>query len=73
MAELGAFALGTDTELILKSRRVLPGRLSAIGFEFEFPDWPSAARDLVSRRRAMTRKRTTRESPRPSNTATLRA
>jgi NAD dependent epimerase/dehydratase family enzyme len=32
---------------LLKSRRVLPGRLLGHGFQFEFPEWPSAARDLV--------------------------
>jgi hypothetical protein len=35
--------------LILKSRRVVPGRLFASGFQFQFPDWPSAAHDLVRR------------------------
>ena len=49
MLELGAFFLRTETELILKSRRVVPGRLLNAGFEFRFPDWPSAARDLVHR------------------------
>jgi uncharacterized protein (TIGR01777 family) len=49
MAEIGAFFLRTDTELLLKSRRVIPGRLLAAGFSFEFPDWPVAARDLVER------------------------
>ena len=52
MLEIGAVLLRTETELILKSRRVVPGRLLAAGFHFEFPDWPSAARDLVARRRA---------------------
>jgi uncharacterized protein len=51
MAEIGAFVLRTDTELILKSRRVVPGRLQATGFGFEFPEWREAARDLVARRR----------------------
>jgi uncharacterized protein len=37
MAELGALALRSDTELLLKSRRVVPGRLLAAGFEFDFP------------------------------------
>ena len=32
-----------------KSRRVLPGRLQAAGFEFLFPEWPAAARELVAR------------------------
>lgn len=52
MLEIGAFFLRTDTELVLKSRRVVPGRLLDAGFEFAFPDWPAAARDLVTRRRA---------------------
>ncbi len=51
MAEIGAFALRSDTELLLKSRRVVPGRLLAAGFAFDFADWPAAARDLVQRTR----------------------
>jgi uncharacterized protein (TIGR01777 family) len=47
--EVGAVFLGTETELILKSRRVVPGRLLRAGFEFQFPEWPGAARDLVRR------------------------
>lgn len=58
MTEIGAFVLRTDTELILKSRRVVPGRLAAAGFGFEFPSWPEAARELVARRRARGRTRT---------------
>ena len=49
MAEIGAFALGTDTELILKSRRVIPGRLRDAGFTFAYADWPAASRELASR------------------------
>ena len=49
MAEIGAWALRTDTELLLKSRRVVPGRLLDAGFEFEFAQWPDAAEDLVRR------------------------
>ncbi len=51
-AELGAFALRTDTELLLKSRRVVPGRLLGAGFAFDFPHCADAARELVARRRA---------------------
>jgi NAD dependent epimerase/dehydratase family enzyme len=51
MAELGAFVLRSDTELLLKSRRVVPGRLLEAGFAFEHPEWPQAADDLVRRRR----------------------
>ncbi|HTZ74367.1 MAG TPA: TIGR01777 family oxidoreductase [Candidatus Aquilonibacter sp.] len=49
MLEIGAMFLRTETELILKSRRVIPGRLLAGSFQFEFPDWAQAARDLVGR------------------------
>ncbi|PYC65613.1 TIGR01777 family protein [Streptomyces tateyamensis] len=52
MAELGAFALRSDTELLLKSRRVVPGRLLEAGFAFEHPRWPQAARELTRRARA---------------------
>ncbi len=47
LLELGAFLLRTETELVLKSRRVIPGRLLGAGFRFEFPEWPEAAEDLV--------------------------
>lgn len=49
MAELGAFALRSDTELLLKSRRVVPGRLLDAGFTFDHAEWPEAAADLVHR------------------------
>jgi uncharacterized protein (TIGR01777 family) len=49
MLEVGAVFLRTETELVLKSRRVVPGRLLASGFSFRFPDWPSAAADLCRR------------------------
>lgn len=49
MAEIGAWALRTDTELLLKSRRVVPGRLLDAGFEFRHPQWDAAAEDLVRR------------------------
>lgn len=49
MAELGAFALRSDTELLLKSRRVVPGRLLDAGFALDRPEWPEAAADLVRR------------------------
>lgn len=51
MLEVGAIAMRTETELILKSRRVVPGRLLAGGFRFDFPDWPAAAEDLSRRAR----------------------
>jgi uncharacterized protein (TIGR01777 family) len=46
---LGAFVLRTETELILKSRCVIPTRLVDAGFRFEFPEWAGAAEDLVHR------------------------
>lgn len=49
MLEIGTFFLRTETELILKSRRVVPGRLLGAGFTFRFPRWPEAAGDLVKR------------------------
>jgi len=52
MAEIGAFALRSDTELLLKSRRVVPGRLADAGFKFDFAQWPTASDDLVRRVRA---------------------
>ena len=55
MTELGAFALRSDTELLLKSRRVVPGRLLEAGFTFDHGQWPEAAADLVGRVRATRR------------------
>ena len=49
MLELGAVFLRTETELILKSRRVVPTRLLESGFNFQFPTWPEAAKDLCRR------------------------
>ncbi|GGK74461.1 NAD-dependent epimerase [Sphaerisporangium melleum] len=51
MAEIGAFALRSDTELLLKSRRVVPARLLEAGFTFGHPHWPGAAADLLQRAR----------------------
>lgn len=44
--EAAAALLGMETELILKSRRVVPGRLLEAGFDFRFPLWRTAASDL---------------------------
>jgi uncharacterized protein len=38
LIEVGAFFLRTESELILKSRRVVPGRLFAAGFQFAFSE-----------------------------------
>jgi uncharacterized protein (TIGR01777 family) len=50
MLEIGAFFLRTETELILKSRRVVPGKLLASGFQFHFPQLENALRDLEHRK-----------------------
>ncbi len=44
--ELGAFFLRTETELIVKSRRVEPARLLTEGFQFQFSDFANALVDL---------------------------
>lgn len=49
MLEAGALALRTESELILKSRRVVPRRLLEAGFEFGLPQWRQAACDLSQR------------------------
>jgi uncharacterized protein len=46
MLEVGAALMRTETELILKSRRVVPRRLLEHGFTFTFPSWTDAAADL---------------------------
>ena len=46
MLEIGAVLMRTETELILKSRRVVPGKLLERGFTFKYPVWNDAARDL---------------------------
>jgi NAD dependent epimerase/dehydratase family enzyme len=51
MLEVAAWLHRTETELILKSRRVVPGLMLERGFIFEHPQWREAARDLVARRR----------------------
>jgi len=56
MLSLGALLMQTETELILKSRRVIPGRLREHGFEFRFPTWSGAAKDLCQRWREHIRK-----------------
>jgi len=48
--EIGAIFLRTETELILKSRRVIPARLLKNGFTFRYPRWPEAAVELAKRR-----------------------
>ena len=49
MLEIGALLMRTESELVLKSRRVASGRLLEDGFRFEHPEWPAAARELCRR------------------------
>jgi uncharacterized protein len=52
MLEIGTFLMRTESELVLKSRRVVPARLLQHGFKFEFPYWLDAATELCARYRA---------------------
>ena len=47
--ELGTRLLRTESELVLKSRRVAPGRLLESGFGFDYPEWSAAVDDLCAR------------------------
>lgn len=49
MLEIGTFLMRTESELVLKSRRAVPTLLLKNGFQFQFPTWPEAAKDLVER------------------------
>ena len=60
MLEIGAIFLKTETELILKSRRVVPQRLLEAGFTFQFPTWQEAAQDLCRQWREQANTRNSR-------------
>ncbi|MGS2727273.1 TIGR01777 family oxidoreductase [Psychroserpens sp. BH13MA-6] len=47
LVKLGALLIGTEPELVLKSRNVVPKRLSDHGFEFQYPSLKSALTDLL--------------------------
>lgn len=49
MLEIGAFFLQTETELLLKSRRVVPSRLLASGFQFQYPHFAAAIQEIVGK------------------------
>ncbi len=57
MLEVGTRLMQLETELVLKSRHVVPTRLLQNGFEFQYPDWPEAAQDLCRKRRKGQRRR----------------
>lgn len=48
MLEIGAIAIRTETELVLKSRWVLPERLQAASYEFAYPELEPAVDDAVN-------------------------
>ena len=50
--EIATFFMRSESELVLKSRRVVPKVLTDSGFEFEFPEWKAAAEDLFKRWKA---------------------
>lgn len=47
LLELGAYFINTETELVLKSRWVIPKRLEEKGFEFQFRTLPEALQDIL--------------------------
>jgi len=49
MLEIGTRLMRTESELVLKSRRVVPSRLRESGFEFAYPSWLGAAQELCDR------------------------
>jgi uncharacterized protein (TIGR01777 family) len=50
MLEAGAPILGTETELVVKSRRAVPKRLLESGFQFRFPTLRDALADILAER-----------------------
>lgn len=53
MIEIGTRLMRTESELVLKSRRVVPAVLLESGFNFEYSTWREAARDLCAKRRQL--------------------
>ena len=47
LLEVGALVIGTETELPLKSRWVVPSRLLGLGFEFMYQTWPQGVRGVL--------------------------
>jgi uncharacterized protein (TIGR01777 family) len=47
MLEIGAWLIGTETELMLKSRWVEPKRLKDEGFKFQFPEITPALQNIL--------------------------
>ncbi len=51
MIAIGAWFMDGDSEIVLKSRRVVPKRLTDAGFQFLYPEFGPAVRDLVAKMR----------------------
>lgn len=49
MVEIGTLLMRSESELVFKSRRVVPTRLLQTGFDFQFPHWGAASTNLCSR------------------------
>lgn len=48
LLEIGAFIIGTETELILKSRWVLPTRLINAGYRFKYAEADAAIKEILN-------------------------
>ena len=48
LLKFGAVLIGTETELILKSRRVVPDRLLKAGFKFDYPNLDNALEEIFN-------------------------
>lgn len=49
LLKIGAMMIGTETELVLKSRWVLPTKLEESGFVFRYPQVEGALRSLITK------------------------
>lgn len=65
MLEIATWLMRTESELVLKSRRVVPARLVGSGFTFHYPCWPEAASELTQRRGGLERVRSQQRCDRP--------
>jgi uncharacterized protein (TIGR01777 family) len=48
MLKLGAIVIGTETELVLKSRWVIPSKIQQAGFEFKYPLLKDALEQVIA-------------------------
>ena len=48
MLKIGAVIIGTETELVLKSRWVIPTKITETGFQFKYPLLEDALKDIIS-------------------------